>query len=132
MVREAAHAPGGVGVGLGAAAEQPAQALAYPDLKRLELAVALAGDPALLLMDEPTAGIAAGERRALMALIDALVDERGLGVLFTEHDMDIVFGHADRVLVLDRGRLIAEGSPEAIRADARVREVYLGSTAGVA
>jgi branched-chain amino acid transport system ATP-binding protein len=117
-------------VGLGAAAGLPAERLAYSDLKRLELAMTLARQPSLLLMDEPTAGIAAGERRALMTLVDTLAADRRLGVLFTEHDMDIVFGHADRVLVLDRGRLIAEGTPEAVRADARVRDVYLGPVKG--
>ena len=117
-------------VGLADAAALPAERLAYSDLKRLELAMTLAREPSLLLMDEPTAGIAAGERRALMMLVDALAADRGLGVLFTEHDMDIVFGHADRVLVLDRGRLIAEGTPEAVRADARVRDVYLGPVKG--
>jgi branched-chain amino acid transport system ATP-binding protein len=110
-------------------AERPCAVLAYGDLKRVELAVALAGAPKLLLMDEPTAGMAPGERVELMALTRRLVRERRLTVLFTEHDMDVVFGHADRVLVLDRGRLIAEGTPEAVRGDAKVREVYLGSGA---
>ena len=113
-------------------AEQAGRAcgiLAYGDLKRVELAVALANDPALLLMDEPTAGMAPAERIGLMALTAAIARERGIAVLFTEHDMDVVFGHADRILVLDRGRLIAEGPPDAVRADARVREVYLGTGA---
>jgi len=108
-------------------AERAAGVLAYGDLKRVELAVALAGDPRLLLMDEPTAGMAAAERTALMALVRRLATTSGLAVLFTEHDMDVVFGVADRILVLDRGTLIAEGEPAAIRADARVRAVYLGS-----
>ncbi len=114
-------------VGLGAQADRPAWVLAYGDLKRLDLAMALAGNPVVLLMDEPTAGMAPGERGALMALVKRLAAERGLAVLFTEHDMDVVFGIADRILVLDRGRLIAAGPPAAIRADARVRAVYLGS-----
>jgi branched-chain amino acid transport system ATP-binding protein len=101
--------------------------LAYGDLKRVELAIALATDPRLLLMDEPTAGMAPAERAALMALTATVARERGIAVLFTEHDMDVVFGHADRVLVLDRGAPIAEGPPAAVRADARVREVYLGA-----
>ncbi|MBX9701090.1 MAG: ABC transporter ATP-binding protein, partial [Acetobacteraceae bacterium] len=71
--------------------------------------------------------MAPGERAALMGLTAAIARERGIAVLFTEHDMDVVFGHADRILVLDRGRLIAEGPPAAVRADARVREVYLGA-----
>jgi branched-chain amino acid transport system ATP-binding protein len=104
--------------------------LAYGDLKRVELAIALANEPSLLLMDEPTAGMAPGERVALMALTAEIARERGIAVLFTEHDMDVVFAHAGRILVLDRGRLIAEGTPEAVRADPRVREVYLGATGG--
>jgi branched-chain amino acid transport system ATP-binding protein len=101
--------------------------LAYGDLKRLELAIALANEPRLLLMDEPTAGMAPAERAGLMALTARIARDAGIAVLFTEHDMDVVFGHADRILVLDRGRLIAGGTPEEVRADARVREVYLGS-----
>jgi branched-chain amino acid transport system ATP-binding protein len=116
-------------VGMAEQADRPCAVLAYGDLKRVELAVALAGAPKLLLMDEPTAGMAPRERLELMALTARLVRERALGVLFTEHDMDVVFAHADRVLVLDRGRLIAEGAPEAVRADAKVREVYLGTGA---
>ena len=108
-------------------AERAAGVLAYGDLKRLELAVALANAPRLLLMDEPTAGMAPAERLALMALAQALARRRGLAVLFTEHDMDIVFASADRILVLDRGSLIAEGTPAAIRANAQVRAVYLGA-----
>ena len=116
-------------VGLAAQAERGAGVLAYGDLKRLELAMALANRPRLLLMDEPTAGMAGGERTALMALTRQLATSDGIGVLFTEHDMDVVFGVSDRILVLNRGELIAEGPPAAIRSDARVREVYLG-TAG--
>ena len=116
-------------VGLAPAADRPAGILAYGDLKRLELALALPNAPTLLLMDEPTAGMAPAERTALMALTRRLATERGLAVLFTEHDMDVVFATADRILVLDHGRLIAEGPPAAIRADPRVREVYLGTGA---
>lgn len=113
-------------LGMDAEADRAAAVLAYGDLKRLELAVALAGAPRLLLMDEPTAGMAPAERGALMALIRRLAGERGLGVLFTEHDMDAVFGTADRILVLARGALIAAGRPGEIRADAEVQRVYLG------
>lgn len=116
-------------VGMAAQARRPCGILAYGDLKRVELAVALANAPKLLLMDEPTAGMAAQERLALMALAARLARERGVSVLFTEHDMDVVFAHADRIIVLDRGRIIADGLPAAVRADARVREVYLGSGA---
>jgi branched-chain amino acid transport system ATP-binding protein len=108
-------------------AGRAAGVLAYGDLKRLELAVALAGNPRLLLMDEPTAGMAPPERTALMELVRRLAHGSGLAVLFTEHDMDVVFGLADRILVLDRGELIAAGGAAAIRGDARVREVYLGA-----
>jgi branched-chain amino acid transport system ATP-binding protein len=108
-------------------AERACSALAYGDLKRVELAVALANEPRLLLMDEPTAGMAPRERIALMALAAEIVRERGIAVLFTEHDMDVVFAHADRLIVLDRGELIAEGKPAEVRADAGVQQVYLGS-----
>lgn len=113
-------------VGLGGQAGRAAGVLAYGDLKRLELAMALANRPRVLLMDEPTAGMAPAERTALMALVRRLASGQRLAVLFTEHDMDVVFGVADRILVLNRGRLIAEGDAAAIRADPRVREVYLG------
>jgi branched-chain amino acid transport system ATP-binding protein len=113
-------------VGLAEEAERPAGVLAYGDLKKLELAIALANDPALLLLDEPTAGMAPAERGALMALTAAIARERGLTVLFTEHDMDVVFAIADRIMVLHQGRLIAEGSPPEVRADREVQAVYLG------
>jgi branched-chain amino acid transport system ATP-binding protein len=95
-------------------------------VKRVELAIALASEPKLLLMDEPTAGMAPEERGALMSLAAALARAEGIAVLFTEHDMDVVFGHADRVVVLHSGEVIASGPPAAIRADRRVQEVYLG------
>ncbi|HZH10773.1 MAG TPA: ABC transporter ATP-binding protein [Microvirga sp.] len=113
-------------VGMADAADQPCSALAYGDVKRVELAIALAGRPKLLLMDEPTAGMAARERTDLMDLTARIADEKGIGVLFTEHDMDVVFGHAERVIVLVRGRIIAEGSPEEIRQNEEVRRAYLG------
>jgi branched-chain amino acid transport system ATP-binding protein len=81
------------------------------------------------MMDEPTAGMAPAERIALMALAAGIVEERGLSILFTEHDMDVVFAHAHRIMVLNRGRLIAAGPPAQIRNDATVREVYLGGGA---
>jgi branched-chain amino acid transport system ATP-binding protein len=116
-------------VGLGGQATRAAGVLAYGDLKRLELAMALASAPKLLLMDEPTAGMAPAERGALMRLVREITLRRGMAVLFTEHDMDVVFGVADRILVLNRGELIAEGDGAAIRADPRVRAIYLGSGA---
>ncbi|MBM7066943.1 ABC transporter ATP-binding protein [Actibacterium sp. 188UL27-1] len=113
-------------VGMADQADRHSAVLAYGDLKRLELATALAGDPGVLLMDEPTAGMAPRERIALMQLTADIVSERGVSVLFTEHDMDVVFAHAHRIMVLNRGQLIADGSVETIRNDARVQEVYLG------
>ena len=101
-------------------------ALAYGDAKRLELALALASEPRLLLMDEPTAGMTPRSRRDLMQLATGLARRENVAVLFTEHDMDIVFAFADRVIVLDRGALIAQGTPAEIKADARVQSVYLG------
>ena len=100
--------------------------LAYGDLKRVELAIALANRPRLLLMDEPTAGMAPQERSELMRLTGDLARRDGIAVLFTEHDMDVVFNHAERILVLNQGELIVEGRPAEVRAHPRVREVYLG------
>lgn len=114
-------------VGMQDQAQRPCNVLAYGDLKRVELAVALAHDPALLLMDEPTAGMAPKERIALMGLTAIIVRERGIGVLFTEHDMDVVFTHANRIIVLNRGELIAEGEPATVRDDPLVQEIYLGA-----
>jgi len=114
-------------VGMQAQAPRPCSELAYGDVKRVELAIAMANGPKLLLMDEPTAGMAPRERNELMALTKALVQERGMAVLFTEHSMDVVFAHADRIIVLARGRLIAEGSPAEIRNHPKVQEVYFGS-----
>jgi len=114
-------------VGMRAQAERVCALLAYGDLKRVELAIALANRPRLLLMDEPTAGMAPEERGQLMALAQTLAKSESIAVLFTEHDMDVVFGYADRVLVLHSGELVAAGAPGEIRADARVQELYLGA-----
>lgn len=119
-------------LGLLGLADSACGTLAYGDLKRLELAVALADEPRLLVMDEPTAGMSHGDRGALMAEVASLARERGLGVLFTEHDMDVVFGHADRVLVMHQGRVVAEGDPAAVRSDPKVRAIYLGGVAAEA
>lgn len=113
-------------VGMHPQADRPCAELAYGDLKRVELAMALASQPRLLLMDEPTAGMAATERYDLMQLTADLARESSIAVLFTEHDMEVVFRHADRVLVLSEGALIAQGTPAEVRADPLVRQVYLG------
>jgi branched-chain amino acid transport system ATP-binding protein len=114
-------------VGMERQADRPCSVLAYGDVKRVELAIAMANQPKLLLMDEPTAGMAPKERNELMALTKNLVVTRGLAVLFTEHSMDVVFAYADRMIVLARGRLIAEGKPAEIRDHPKVQEVYFGT-----
>jgi len=116
-------------VGMADQAERACALLAYGDVKRVELAMALAHEPRLLLMDEPTAGMAPGERDQLMALTATLARERNLGVLFTEHSMDVVFTYAQRVLVLSRGSIIAQGDPASVRQDPEVQAVYLGTGA---
>jgi branched-chain amino acid transport system ATP-binding protein len=117
-------------VGIREQAGRQCAELAYGDLKRVELAIALASRPRLLLMDEPTAGMASAERNELMLLTASLARDSGIAVLFTEHDMEVVFRHADRVIVMSEGELIAQGAPAEVRADARVRRVYLGEEAG--
>ncbi|GBD41593.1 Sulfate/thiosulfate import ATP-binding protein CysA [bacterium HR39] len=112
-------------VGLAGQAARPAAELAYGDLKRLELALALALEPDVLLLDEPTAGMGLPERLDLAGTVVDIARARGLTVLFTEHDMDVVFGFAERIMVMDRGRLLCVGTPEEVRADPRVQEVYL-------
>ncbi len=107
--------------------ERTCGVLAYGDLKRVELAVALANQPKLLLMDEPTAGMGPAERQSLMELTSDIVRNQNIGVLFTEHDMEVVFTHADRIIVLNRGELVAEGTPGEVRRNAKVQEIYLGS-----
>ena len=114
-------------VGMRAQADRPCNVLAYGDVKRVELAIAMANSPKLLLMDEPTAGMAPAERNDLMALTKQLVIDRRMAVLFTEHSMDVVFAYADRMIVLARGRLIAEGPPAMIRDDPQVQAVYFGT-----
>jgi branched-chain amino acid transport system ATP-binding protein len=115
-------------VGMLDQAERTCGVLAYGDLKRVELAMALANAFRLLLMDEPTAGMVLWERVELMELTARLARARSIAVLFTEHDMDVVFGQADRIIVLDHGQLIAGGTPAEIHANPAVRAVYLGST----
>jgi branched-chain amino acid transport system ATP-binding protein len=113
-------------VGMAQQSDRACSELAYGDVKRVELAMALASEPQLLLMDEPTAGMAPPERHALMALTRQLAAQRNMAVLFTEHSMDVVFGYAQRVIVLARGRILAEGDPQFIQDHAEVQAVYLG------
>ena len=113
-------------VGLVDQAGQMASMLSHGDRKRLELAVSLAGEPELLLLDEPTAGMAPKERLALMDLVLGLAEERGLTLLFTEHDMDVVFTVARTITVMHQGSVLAEGSPQDVRRNPQVRNVYLG------
>ena len=115
-------------VGVADHADMVCGLLSYGDLKRVELAVALTNQPKLLLMDEPTAGMEPAERQRLMDLISRIVRTRNLGALFIEHDMDVVFTHADRIIVLNRGEKIAEGTPDRIREEDKVREIYLGES----
>jgi branched-chain amino acid transport system ATP-binding protein len=116
-------------VGLGGDVEREAGVLAQGERKRLELAMVLAGEPRVLLLDEPTAGMGREERVAIMELVVDAVARRGLTMVFTEHDMDMVFAYAQRVVVMDRGKAIADGMPEMVRRDERVRRVYLGDEA---
>jgi branched-chain amino acid transport system ATP-binding protein len=113
-------------VGLAESADQLCDTLAYGDVKRMEFATALARKPKLLLMDEPTAGMAVKERFALMDLVARIVDEEGLSILFTEHDVDVVFNYAETIIVLNRGKIVLIGAPSEVRADAEVRRIYLG------
>ncbi len=113
-------------VGLGTVAGRVCGTLSLSDIKRVELALALAGKPDLLLLDEPAAGMAGAERRDLLALVAEIVREQHLTVLFIEHDMDVVFRLATQVTVMHQGRVLAEGDPQTIRRDATVRRVYLG------
>ncbi|MES2533681.1 MAG: ABC transporter ATP-binding protein [Pseudomonadota bacterium] len=112
--------------GFGAQRDAISGTLAYGDRKRLEMAMVLALEPAVLFLDEPTAGMSAAERQATVRLLQSVKAKRRLSMLMTEHDMDVVFGLADRISVLHYGQLIASGTPQEIRADERVKEVYLG------
>jgi branched-chain amino acid transport system ATP-binding protein len=109
-------------------AETTSGSLSYGFQKQLELGIALASDPELLLLDEPTAGMSAQETRQTIELIGRITKEKGLTLLFTEHDMEVVFSISQRILVLHQGRLIAEGTPDEVRNNAEVRKVYLGES----
>jgi branched-chain amino acid transport system ATP-binding protein len=113
-------------IGLAGQANTTAGTLSYGNQKQLELGIALASDPKILLLDEPTAGMSASETRESIALIERIAHERGLTLLFTEHDMAVVFSIAQKIAVLHQGRIIAHGDPATVRADAEVRRVYLG------
>lgn len=117
-------------VGLDGQAYAVCGTLSLGDMKRLELAIALAGEPWLLLLDEPTAGMSGLERAELIDLVGVIVREQQMTVLFTEHDMDVVFGIASRILVMHQGRKLIEGPPATVREDPDVRRVYLGGGHG--
>jgi len=113
-------------LGIGAMSRSTAGALSHGDKKRLELAIALALEPRILMLDEPTAGMAPSDRRRIVELIQLLRAERNLSLLITEHDMDVIFNLADAVLVMNYGEVIAHGSVAEVRQDPVVRQVYLG------
>ncbi len=113
-------------VGLSGQADLLAGSLSQGQRKRLEIAMVLAGEPRVLLLDEPTAGMGVSERATIMELVMGAVLRRGLTMLFTEHDMEMVFAHARRVVVMDRGALVADGVPERVRDDPYVQQIYLG------
>ena len=113
-------------IGLSGEEDTLAGVLSYGNQKQLELGLALASDPAVLLLDEPTAGMSASETHETIRLLERIAAERALTLLFTEHDMAVVFSIAQKIAVLHQGRIIAEGRPEEVRADAEVRRVYLG------
>jgi branched-chain amino acid transport system ATP-binding protein len=116
-------------VGLAEEALSSSGMLSYGFQKQLELGIALASEPELLLLDEPTAGMSPQETANAIALIAKIVRERGLTLLFTEHDMDVVFSIAEKITVLHQGQVLAEGTPAEVRSNSEVQRVYLGETA---
>ncbi len=119
-------------VGIDSQWNYPCSVLSYGNLKRVDLAIALTNKPKLLLMDEPAAGMGSKEILKLMELISYIVHEESIGVFFTEHNMDVIFAYADRVIVLNRGKLIAEGTPQQMRENKEVRKIYLGTSVATA
>ena len=113
-------------LGLWGRADAISGSLSHGNQKQLELAIALASDPKILLLDEPTAGMSAAETREAIQLLERVTSERGLTLLFTEHDMEVVFSIAQKIAVLHQGQLIAKGDPEEVRNAPEVRRVYLG------
>jgi branched-chain amino acid transport system ATP-binding protein len=113
-------------VGLADMSQHISDTLAYGDIKRLELAMALVNQPRLLLMDEPTAGMSPSERHALMGLVQFLAKDRDVAVMFTEHSMDMVFSFATRILVMAQGRILVEGTPQEVQNNPLAQSVYLG------
>lgn len=113
-------------MGLASQRDHVSGVLAYGDRKRLELAMSLALRPKLLMLDEPMAGMSPPDRAAAVKTIKSVVRERGISILLTEHDMDVVFSLADRITVLNYGEIIASGTPEDVRSSPEVREIYLG------
>ncbi len=116
-------------VGLAEQAHLQGDSISHGDKKRLEFAITLGSGPELLLLDEPTCGMSPEETETTMALIRKLSQDRGITILFTEHDMGVVFGIAKRISVLHQGRLIADGTPQEVRESDEVQKVYLGGTA---
>jgi branched-chain amino acid transport system ATP-binding protein len=106
--------------------DSKAKSLPYGDKRRLEIALALAGDPDLLFLDEPTAGMSPDETDDTVDLIQRIKEERGVTIVLIEHDMEIIFRVSDRIVVLNRGAKLADGTPEEIRGDPSVQEAYLG------
>ncbi|WP_119418883.1 ABC transporter ATP-binding protein [Desertibaculum subflavum] len=113
-------------VGLADKANEAASALSHGNQKQVELGIALACDPEILLLDEPTAGMSAAETRDSIKLLQHLAEKFGLTLLFTEHDMEVVFSIAEKIMVLHQGRVIAEGTPDEVQRNAEVRRIYLG------